>query len=179
MADYGITSKDPKPGFRWPISSSVVIAAPPEKVWQVISSPGNLERCHPFCDRNPVDVWSGAESRDRIYYLSGWFYERIFLDWFECSGYDLEVGRPDGGKSYVTWRIKPVSRSRSELQITVYPHALQQVHFIFRWLPHIVYLKPMLKKYLDSVTRGFKWYIETREPVSRNQFGAHRWFSAR
>ena len=169
--------ENPKPGFKWPISASVMIAAPQEKVWDVISSPSNLELCHPFCDRNPVDVWPGANSRDRIYYLSGWFYERIFLEWFEGIGYDLEVGRPDGGKSYVTWRIKPTAPIISELQITVYPHTLQKVNFVIRWLPHIFYLKPMLSNYLDSVTRGFQWYIETGEPVPRNQFGQHPWFS--
>jgi hypothetical protein len=36
----------------------------------------------------------------------------------------------------------------------------------------------MLKKYLESVVRGFEWYVMRGEPVPRNQFGRHPWFSA-
>ena len=32
---------------------------------------------------------------------------------------------------------------------------------------------------LVMVTRGFEWYVTRGEPVPRNQFGPHPWFSAR
>lgn len=38
-----------------PVAKSVIINAPPNKVWEVISQPGILELCHPFCKSNPVE----------------------------------------------------------------------------------------------------------------------------
>jgi hypothetical protein len=36
----------------------------------------------------------------------------------------------------------------------------------------------MLGKYLQSVVKGFEWYVTRGEPVPRDQFGKHTWFSA-
>lgn len=165
-------------GYKWPVTVSRPIAAPAEKVWDVISMRGNLELCHPFCISNPVHVWPGPNSRDEIHYLSGWVYERRFLKWFDGLGYDLEIGRPDGGKSYVSWRISGTDEQNCTLTITVFPHALQNVPVVFRWLPHMIRLRPMLKSYLTSVCKGFEWYISQGRAVPRDHFGKHPWFSA-
>ena len=55
---------------------------------------------------------------------------------------------------------------------------LQNWPAVARWLPYILRLRPMLKKYLESVVRGFEWYVVRGESVPRNQFGDHPWFSA-
>jgi hypothetical protein len=168
---------DPKPGYKWPVVAAQPIKAPIEEVWNVISTPGNLETCHPFCARNPVDTWPGEGSRDEIHYLSGWIYERKFLQWIEGVGYDLEIGRAGGGKSFVSWRIIPSDYQSCSLRIAVYPHILQNRSIVIRWLPHFLYIGPWLRRYLSSVTRGFEWYITRGEAVPRNQFGGHPWFS--
>lgn len=144
----------------------------------MISMPGNLEPCHPFCSTNPVHVWPGEGSRDEIHYLSGWIYERNICTWIDGVGYDLEIGRSGGGKSFVSWRINPTGDKNCSLKITVYPHTLQNLPPAIRWLPHCLYIRPMLRKYLSSVTRGFEWFVITGEPVPRNHFGEHPWFSA-
>ncbi len=169
---------NPKPSFKWPVAAAQRIAAPANKVWEVISTPGNLEFCHPFCAKNPVQVWPGKESRDEVHYLSGWVFERRFCRWIEGIGYDLKIGRRGGGSSFVSWRIMPGDNQACILKITVYPHALQNIPVAIRWLPHILRLGPLLKRYLSSVVRGFEWYIIRGEPVPRNQFGSHPWFSA-
>jgi hypothetical protein len=165
-------------GFKWPVVGAQRIAASPQKVWDVISMPGNLELCHPFCAKNPVSVWPGPESRDKVYYLSGLVFERRFCRWFDGVGYDLEIGRQGGSSSFVSWRISPGDAQNCNLRITVYPYPLQNIPVVIRWLPHLVRLRPMLKRYLSSVVRGFEWYVIRGEPVPRNQFGAHPWFSA-
>lgn len=170
-------SYEVRPGFRWPVSVSQPIAAPASAVWAAISAPGNLERCHPFCAENPVHAWPGEHSRDEVGYLSGRVFERRFRRWIEGVGYDLDIGRRGGGTSRVSWRIMPVDDDGSLLRITVYPFVLQGVPVIFRWIPHLARLRPMLKSYLSSVTRGFEWYVTRGEPVPRNQFGRHPWFS--
>ncbi len=169
---------DPKPGFKWPVSAVQPIAASGDKVWEAISRPGHLESCHPFCSANPVQVWPGDESRDEVHYLNGWVFERRFCRWIEGIGYDLNIGRRGGPSSFVSWRIAPVEDTRCVLRICVYPHVLQHVPAVIRWLPHVLRVGPMLRSYLSSVVRGCEWYVIRGEPVPRNQFGSHPWFSA-
>ncbi len=175
---YPVSLIETSASFKWPVAVSQSIAAPAERVWEVISMPGNLEHCHPFCSKNPVLVWPGPTSRDEVHYLSGWVYERQFINWEQGVGYDLRVGRRCGGKSNVSWRIEPIDSDNCELTITVYPHALQHLSVVSRWIPHLLRLRPMLRRYLQSVLRGFEWYVIRGEPVPRDQFGKHPWFSA-
>jgi hypothetical protein len=174
---------DPKtetlPGFRWPVGVAHPIAAPADQVWGAIAMPGNLEPCHPFCERNPVSVWPGPESRDEIHYLSGWVYERRFCRWIDGLGYDLEIGARGERTSFVSWRVEPADEASCILSITVYPHVVQRLPIALRWLPHAAYVRPRLSQYLSSVVRGFEWYVTRAEPVPRNQFGSHPWFSER
>jgi len=127
---------------------------------------------------NPVETWPGEDSRDEVHYLSGWIFERRFHRWIDGVGYDLEIGRRGGRTSFVSWRIRPVENRRCILRIAVYPHGLQSIPVAIRWLPHFLRIHPVLKRYLSSVTRGFEWYVTRGEPVPRNQFGSHPWFSA-
>ena len=168
---------DPISGFKWPVVVTRPIETSSEKVWQTISTPGYLEPCHPFCAKNPVAVWPGEQARDEVHYLSGWVFERRFCRWIEGIGYDLEIGRPGGRSSFVSWRVSPVESRQCSLRIAVYPHALQQLPVALRWVAHHLRLRPMLETYLSSVTKGVEWYAVRGEPVPRNQFGEHPWFS--
>lgn len=166
------------PNFKWPVAVAQRIESPPEKVWETISTPGNLELCHPFCMRNPVEKWPGGDSRDEVHYLNGRIYKRRFRKWLPGVGYDLEIGASGAAPSFVSWRIQPADHNESVLRITVYPYLLQTVPALIRWLPHKLYVAPMLSKYLSSVTKGFQWYLTHGKPVPRNQFGSHPWFSS-
>lgn len=117
-------------------------------------------------------------SRDEVHYLNGWVFERRFNSWFEGAGYDLEIGRRGGRQSFVSWRIRPINAERSVLQIAVYPYVLQEWPVVIRWLPYRLRVRPLLTQYLSSVCGGFEWYITRGEPVPRNHFGPHPWFSA-
>ncbi|MGI9341461.1 MAG: hypothetical protein ACR2QV_01340 [Gammaproteobacteria bacterium] len=169
---------EPKPGFKWPVAVTGHIHASADTLWKTISEHENLERCHPFVAKNPVISWPGPDSRDEVHYLSGWVFERRFLQWFEGIGYDLEIGERGGPQSFVSWRIFPGDENNSELRIAVYPHVLQNIPVAIRWLPHLARVRPLLTSYLDSVLMGIDWYITRGEPVPRNQFGSHQWFSA-
>jgi hypothetical protein len=140
--------------------------------------PGNLELCHPFCASNPVQEWPGPNSVDEVHYLSGWVYVREFCNWIDGVGYDLNIGRKGGNQSFVYWRINEIDENNCTLRITVHPHALQKLPAAIRWLPHFTKLRPALQSYLDSVVKGFEWYVTRGAAVPRNQFGRHPWFSA-
>lgn len=165
-------------GVRWPVSANQVIAASAEDVWKIISTPGNLALCHPFCTKNPVQRWPGDDALDQVHYLSGWIYERRFKRWQEGVGYDLEIVSRDKPLAAVSWRVTPVSQQSSRLDITVYPFMLHKYPVVIRWIPHFFFLRPRLKHYLSSVVNGFEWYATRGQAVPRNQFGKHAWFSA-
>lgn len=173
-----VTQIDRETGYRWPVAVERTIEVPAQEVWAAISRPGNLELCHPFCASNPVRVWPGPHSEDEVHYLSGWVYVRRFRNWIEGVGYDLDIGRSGGATSAVSWRIRPIDDQSCALKITVYPHVLQNVPVVIRWLPHLFRLAPMLRRYLKSVIGGFDWYLRSGEPVPRDHFGRHPWFSA-
>ncbi len=65
------------------------------------------------------------------------------------------------------------------LRISIYPEHLQRVPVALRWVPHLIRLRPFLTTYLQSVVRGFEWYVSRGEAVPRNQFGALPYFSGR
>jgi hypothetical protein len=174
MDDRSATSV---PGFRWPIGVSGSINAPAGDVWAAISMPGNLEPCHPFCEKNPVTTWPGVGSRDEVHYLNGLVYERRFSRWIEGIGYDLDIGRIGGRSSFVSWRITTIDDDNCTLGIVVCPHVLQGVPVSIRWIPHLLRLRPLLKAYLSSVVQGYEWYVMRGEPVPRNRFGSHPWYS--
>lgn len=163
--------------FKWPITVTRKIETSPQNIWLTISSPGNLEDCHPFCESNPVDEWPGVGAKDTIHYNSGWVLNREFVNWIDGVGYDLTIGRKSGRKSFVSWRITQVPKNKCALSITIYPHILQNIPVAIRWIPHIVSVRPALLKYLESVLSGFDWFITTGKPVQMNQFGSHCWFS--
>jgi hypothetical protein len=168
---------EPTHGFKWPVRVNFMMLAPSEKVWEVISTPEILELTHPFCKRNPVHTWSGVGSKDTIEYYNGRILSREFYSWDIGLGYDLLIGREGGRKSKVSWRIKSEGEENCTLSITIFPNTLQGLSWIKAMPQYHAIVRPMLKKYLQSVLRGFDYYIRTGKPVSKNQFGTHRWFS--
>jgi hypothetical protein len=113
-----------------------------------------------------------------VHYLNGLVYERRFTDWIEDVGYDLEIGVKGGKKSRVCWRITPMDDRRCALRITVFPKVIQGYPVLLRWIPHLLWLRPHLNSYLESVVKGVEWNVVQGEQVPRNAFGIHPWFSA-
>ena len=163
----------------WPFyaENSVVIEAPKSEVWKSISSPGNLNDSPPFCQKNTVQNWPGEKSVDTLEYLNGFVLIREFQTWNEGEGYTLMIGRDGGRKSFVEWEISEIDEKRAILKIRVHPHLLSDWNRITSSLAYLFYVRPKLRKYLFSVTRGFKWQIENKKKIPRNHFGKHPWFS--
>ena len=148
------------------------VEAPSDQVWDVISSPGYLESCHPFCESNPVEHWPGGGSKDVIQYYGGRVVHRTFTEWTDGIGYDLVVSTPEGAEqALVRWRIE-AGNEHSHLSIELEPRFLNGAA---RLLGPVV--KIAMRRYLNSVVQGVAHFVETGEPVARNQFGAHPWFS--
>jgi hypothetical protein len=163
--------------FKWPVSVSRKIGVSTERIWDLITRPGNLEDFHPYCKKNPVQEWPGAGSKDEVHYYSGWVLLREFVNWEDGIGYDLLIGREGGRKSYVTWRLTEDQEGTGSLRITIFPHNLQHIPIGIRWIPHITMIQPGLNSYLDAVLKGLEWFIISGETVRKDQFGTHKWFS--
>ena len=163
----------------WPFyaENSVVIAASKVEVWKAISSPGNLNDSHPFCLENSVLDWQEEKSVDTLEYLNGFVIVRRFQTWDEGEGYSLLVGRDGGRQSFVEWKISEVNEKKTLLKIRVHPHLLSDWNWLIASFAYVFYIRPKLKKYLFSVTRGFEWQIKNKKKIPRNHFGSHSWFS--
>ena len=161
----------------WCISRTTKVPAPSEKVWEAIAAPGGLESCHPFVEENPVEAWPGVGAKDMIRYYSGLTYYREFFAWVEGEGYDLWIGRKPQLNYKVLWRVQPCGENESTLTITVCSPGITGWKKLIPWFPILVYFRPLMKKYLDSVVGGYKYFITTGEPVPRNHFGALMPFS--
>ena len=154
-----------------PISHSQSVPVSREEVWGVISRAGNLVDFHPFCQSNPVEVWPGVGSRDKIYYYSGLVLVREFNVWIEGIGYDLTATSENGMQFKVSWRITPAENNHSSLTLTISQVLEQESESKMKQFSRL------LKKYLIQVGGGCEYFLRTGERVKRNQFGSHRLFS--
>jgi len=154
-----------------PIFHSQPVPVSREKIWEVISRPGNLVDFHPFCKSNPVEVWPGVGSRDGVYYYSGLILMRDFTAWFEGAGYDLTATSDNGMQFKVSWRITTEMNESSALNLTIRQVLVQSSEKRMKQYGRL------LDKYLKQVGQGFEYYLRTGERVRRNQFGSHRLFS--
>ena len=162
---------------RHSVSQSLVIPVAKPDLWQEISRAGSLNDTHPFCRSNKAIAWSIDDHKDELVYLSGLTFVRQFVTWNEGEGYQLIIGDKGGPQSFVRWEIESLSSTEAKLTITVYPYILAKLGKVLSFLPFQIYIKPRLSTYLKSVLRGHSHYLTTGEPVPRNHWGSHPWFS--
>lgn len=156
------------------------INAPVARVWEVISSPGNLNNCHPYCKNNSVVKWGGVGAEDGIEYYNGLKLKRVFTQWDEGSGYTLLIGKGKVAVAEVFWEITCLTKEVSgfSIKISMLPDiVLRKYPKWLRPLTRKVYLRPIMSQYIQAVVKGFKYFIETGKPVKKNQFGYNRMFS--
>ena len=160
-----------------PISVKKSFDVSNEALWKLVSAPGNLNDCHPFCESNEAIQWDEDGHVDRLVYLNGRTYIRQFLTWDEGKGYTLRIGEENGLQSFVQWEISAISENESQLTITVHPYLLAGYPKVVSFLPYQLWIKPRMRRYLRSVVSGFEYVARTGQAVPRNHFGRHPWFS--
>ena len=147
------------------VSCSISLKNQSEDIWKAISSHGNLNLFHPFCHTNKV-----------LIYLNGVVFEREFYQWDEMNGYELMIGKKNGKKSKVVWKISK-TKNYTSLIINVFPYKTDKINTLLYPFVFYFYIKPKLKSYLKSVLKGLKFYLYNNQKVVKNQFGRHSWFS--
>ena len=157
---------------KWKAQFELKIDATKSQIWELISSPSNLELFHPFCKSNKVIIWSGK----KLVYLNGLTYKREFYSWEKSKGYSLFIGEKEKEQSYVVWEIFDINES-NYLKITVYPYILRDMPKLISYLPYKFIVIPTLESYLKSVIRGVNYYLTTKNKTPKNYFGYHKWFS--
>ena len=151
-----------------------------EKLWDVISTPGILEFCHPFCKENKVTRWGEVGAQDTIQYYNGLILNRLFTEWDVGKGYKLLIGQGRYATAKVIWKITAEEAEISMLSISINLYsdiALKRYPKYLRWAIQKFYLLPNMSKYVKDVVQGFKYYIETGKRIEKNQFGNNRMFS--
>ena len=161
---------------KWKAQFELKIDATTNQIWELISSPSNLELYHPFCKSNKVIIWPGKKSIDELVYLNGLTYKREFYSWEKLRGYSLFIGEKEKEQSYVVWEIFDKNES-NYLKITVYPYFLRNMPKLISYLPYKFIVIPALESYLKSVIGGINYYLTTKTKTPKNYFGHHKWFS--
>ena len=159
-----------------PVSNEIEINSSAEKLWNLISSPAHLNLFHPFCKENKVINWNENQKKDILIYLNDLKYIREFYEWNENYGYSLFIGKNNGEKSKVEWKIF-FRNNKVFLKIKVYPYIFSNKNKLIYLFYYFFFIKPMLKKYLNSVLKGINWYLKHKKPIPENKFGKHSWFS--
>ena len=143
------------------------------EILNLIKTPGNLEKFHPFCKKNIICNWGNQDSVDYVHYYNGKIYKREFIEW-KNNGYALEIF--DNRKlAKITWLVNSVPNG-SMVKIFAEPLLPFRYKYINFLIFHI-YVKHILKSYLKSVLKGLKYYSETKIIVTKDQFGSHIWYS--
>ncbi len=161
---------------KWKVQYEEEINSSIDTLWNLISSPANLELFHPFCKSNEVINWPGKNSIDKLVYLNGLTYIRKFKYWNEFKGYSLFIGEKNKGQSYVVWEIKKKNNSIF-LNISIYPYFLKNFPKVISYVPYKLIVIPALESYLKSVVGGINYYLKTKRKTPKNYFGFHKWFS--
>ena len=155
-------------------NSKIIINSDETEIIKLIKSPSNLEKFHPFCKKNKVVVWNKEKSIDFVEYHNNKIYKRKFIDWSD-NGYNLDIYEKRK-LANISWNVVKISNNKSSLIITAVPY-LPFKYKIINQLIFKLYVKPMLKNYLNSVVKGLKYYIETNNIIKEDQFGKHMWYS--
>ena len=161
---------------KWKAEYSEKIDASIDQLWNLISSPSNLEIFHPFCKSNSVIKWAEKDSIDKLVYLNGLTYFRKFCEWEIKKGYSLFIGEKNKGQSYVVWKIYE-KNSSIFLKISVYPYFMRRFPKIISYLPYKLIVIPALEAYLKSVIGGINYHLNNKKITPKNYFGEHKWFS--
>ena len=163
------------------IRKKVTVDVNRKYLWKIISLPGQLHLFHPFCKNNKVLKWEKEKSVDFIEYYNKKVLKRRFFDWKEEIGYKLIINDLKKDIAEVHWNIFNSRKSKIDLSIEVqildtamkrFPNTINKI--ILR-----TYVLPKLGTYLDSVLCGVKYFSETGNKVSKNQFGYNSMFSSR
>ena len=159
--------------YKMIVQSQLEINKQSNIVLNLIKSQNNLEKFHPFCKKNIVIKWDGKNSEDIVIYHSKKKYIRRFYEWNE-NGYKLEIFE-DRKLADITWIVKDFNgKSIIKIKAKLYlPYKYKLINTII----FNIYVKFVLKSYLNSVVKGLKYYLETNKTVSNNQFGKHIWYS--
>jgi len=153
-----------------------IIQAPAATIWKVVSTPGQLNKYHPYCRENKVYKWPGVGSRDGLVYYSGLYVERDFICWREGVGYDLQIGPPPRKTALISWNIGHLGEAQSDFSLTVTPilesHLLETTKKTY-----VQSFAASVEVYLDSFLRGVDHFVMTGKEVEARQFGAHPMFA--
>ena len=156
------------------ISEKIFLNQSNRVVWDTISLKNGLELFHPFCLKNKEI--RGNKKSDELVYLNGLTYIREFTSWKPNQGFELTIGSKNGKKSKVQWQLQS-SGMGCELKISVFPYKSSKISKFLYPLVNFFVIKPRLKKYLQSVLKGLKYFLDHKQKVKKNQFGEHPWFS--
>ena len=153
---------------------SIKINTSKKSVLKLIRSPSNLEKFHPYCKQNKIEIWDESKSIDWVHYYSGKSYKRIFKEWND-SGYILDIFE-ERKLATIMWEV--IENNKNVFMNLVAIPYLPYKYKIINLIVFHLFVKFTLRNYLNSVLKGLKYHIETKNVVHMDQFGKHIWYSS-
>ena len=108
--------------------------------------------------------------KDTILYYNGIRLNRIFTEWTEKKGYSLIIGNSKTATAIVEWNLEPINPIKTKLTIDINVFtdvALQRYNLVLRTIIKYSYFLPYMRHYIQTVCKGFKYYIETNDLVKK------------
>ncbi len=160
------------------IKGELTIEGAKEKLWQIITSPGHLEKFHPFVKEHiKTEKWHGIGAKDSGSFYSGKKINRVVTEWKEGSSYIIKMKNDDGSNTTVRFGLTELSSMKTAFFITIQTDAYRKIPRPFWPIFARFFLVPSFKKYLYSILNGLAYYSTTGNKIKKNQFGRHRKFS--
>ena len=158
------------------ISAQLKIDSSPTEIWRIITEKGHLKNFHPYCKSHKQTKWDGEDCRDEVEFYSGNVVNRIVTDWNEGQSFRIRMNKKNGHSTHIKFEIIRLEND-SFFKLTIETNSFRNKPRLIWHLFAFLVLIPSYKKYLNSICNGLKYYCETGEKVSRNQFGSHKKFS--
>ena len=104
--------------YIWSVSREIKIGLSKAELWEIISSRNHLEKFHPFCKKNKVEVWNKEKSIDFVEYHNNKIYKRKFIDWSD-NGYNLDIYEKRK-LANISWNVVKISNNKTNILILIF-----------------------------------------------------------
>lgn len=154
-------------------NGTLKINSPQEKIWNLLMSEKHLEKVHPFCKKHYPSSLNKVQNKDKPIFYSGKVLEREVINITPNKLLHLRVKDPAKkvDQSEIQFILSPIDINKSILKLRIISHSYRKTPRPIWPFISPFYLRKMYLRYHHSFLNGFKYYCETGNTVSRNQFG--------
>lgn len=159
------------------IKGTLDINCSAEKIWNLLTEPGHLEKFHPFCEYHEKVVYKGIGTKDSGRFASGRKVFREIIAWESGKSYTVLLKNTKQKETNITFLMEELDSETATFSVHIQTKTYKNIpRIIWKWFAKRKIL-PVLKNYLHSLLNGTKYYLETGNNVLPDQFGPLKGYS--